>query len=161
MHASGQIATAALKAGANGYLTKDSESDLLINAIRRVASVSIVHFAGRQNFRDRVEVTEIASTSGPPHHLSFDRKVLLRSWCRCEFIRTTVTPGANEFAPTSELSPRAASWNSPPAPFFKVIGGEARPLRLQIPRRSSVECPRRLMGFLTVNLDSLIKPSTR
>lgn len=37
MHAEGQIASRALKAGASGYLTKDSEPEILIGAIRKVA----------------------------------------------------------------------------------------------------------------------------
>ncbi len=37
MHAEGQIASRALKAGARGYLTKDSEPEILIEAIRKVA----------------------------------------------------------------------------------------------------------------------------
>jgi DNA-binding NarL/FixJ family response regulator len=38
MHADAQIAARAIKAGAQGYLTKDSEPDLLLQALRRVAS---------------------------------------------------------------------------------------------------------------------------
>jgi DNA-binding NarL/FixJ family response regulator len=38
MHVEGQIASRALKAGASGYLTKDSEPEILIGAIRKVAS---------------------------------------------------------------------------------------------------------------------------
>lgn len=37
MHQEDQFAVRALKAGASGYLTKDSASDLLVSAIRRVA----------------------------------------------------------------------------------------------------------------------------
>lgn len=37
MHAEGQIASRALKAGASGYLTKDSEPEILIGAIRKVS----------------------------------------------------------------------------------------------------------------------------
>ncbi len=37
MHAERQIASRALKAGARGYLTKDSEPEILIGAIRKVA----------------------------------------------------------------------------------------------------------------------------
>ena len=38
MHDTAQIATRALKAGANGYVTKDSEPEVLLNAIRKVAA---------------------------------------------------------------------------------------------------------------------------
>lgn len=37
MHNEPQIATRALRAGANGYITKDSEPEILLDAIRRVA----------------------------------------------------------------------------------------------------------------------------
>lgn len=38
MHVEGQIASRALKAGASGYLTKDSEPEILVGAIRRIAA---------------------------------------------------------------------------------------------------------------------------
>ena len=38
MHNTVQVASKALKAGANGYLTKDSDPDLLLNAVRKVAA---------------------------------------------------------------------------------------------------------------------------
>jgi DNA-binding NarL/FixJ family response regulator len=38
MHDTAQIASRALKAGANGYVTKDSEPEVLLNAIRKVAA---------------------------------------------------------------------------------------------------------------------------
>jgi len=38
MHDSAQIASRALKAGADGYVTKDSEPEVLLNAIRKVAA---------------------------------------------------------------------------------------------------------------------------
>jgi len=38
MHNAGKIAAAALKAGASGYLTKDSDPDRLVEAIHKVAS---------------------------------------------------------------------------------------------------------------------------
>lgn len=37
MHAEGQIASRALKAGASGYLTKDSDPEILVGAIRKVS----------------------------------------------------------------------------------------------------------------------------
>lgn len=37
MHVEGQIASRALKAGASGYLTKDSEPEVLLGAIRKLA----------------------------------------------------------------------------------------------------------------------------
>lgn len=38
MHIEGQIASRALKAGASGYLTKDSDPEILVGAIRKVVS---------------------------------------------------------------------------------------------------------------------------
>lgn len=38
MHNETQVATRVLKAGANGYITKDSEPDILVAAIRKVAA---------------------------------------------------------------------------------------------------------------------------
>jgi len=38
MHVEGQIASRALKAGAQGYLTKDSEPEILVEAIRKVSA---------------------------------------------------------------------------------------------------------------------------
>ena len=38
MHIEGQIASRALKAGATGYLTKDSDPEILVGAIRKVVS---------------------------------------------------------------------------------------------------------------------------
>lgn len=38
MHDTAQIASRALKAGANGYVTKDSEPEVLLSAIRKVAA---------------------------------------------------------------------------------------------------------------------------
>lgn len=38
MHNEAQVASRMLKAGANGYITKDSEPDILLGAIRKVAS---------------------------------------------------------------------------------------------------------------------------
>lgn len=38
MHAEGQVASRALKVGARGYLTKDSEPEILVGAIRKVSA---------------------------------------------------------------------------------------------------------------------------
>jgi len=38
MHNEGQIVSLALKAGATGYVTKDSETEILLSAIRRIAA---------------------------------------------------------------------------------------------------------------------------
>jgi DNA-binding NarL/FixJ family response regulator len=58
MHKVPQIAMHALRAGANGYLTKDSEPEILLSAIRKVA--------GGGRFIDSVLAEEIAYNSTFP-----------------------------------------------------------------------------------------------
>jgi DNA-binding NarL/FixJ family response regulator len=45
MHNEPQVATRVLKAGANGYITKDCEPDVLLAAIRKVAAQGPLHCA--------------------------------------------------------------------------------------------------------------------
>ena len=69
MHAEQQYAVRALKAGASGYLTKDSASAQLIGALRKVAAggvhVSEAAAAG---------LVSAASGDGPPHARLSDRE---------------------------------------------------------------------------------------
>jgi DNA-binding NarL/FixJ family response regulator len=58
MHADVQIASRAIKAGASGYLTKDSEPELLLDAIRQVARGG--------NFIDPSLATRLVFDSGQP-----------------------------------------------------------------------------------------------
>ncbi|HWQ37225.1 MAG TPA: response regulator transcription factor [Burkholderiales bacterium] len=70
MHGEQQYAARALKAGASGYLTKDSASDQLLRAIRKVA-------AGGVHISDTAAASLIASTGAvdaPPHALLSDRE---------------------------------------------------------------------------------------
>ena len=71
MHQEEQYAVRALKAGAQGYITKESDSELLVAAIRRVAK-------GGVHISDRVAelmVRGIRPTDKPqPHNLLSDRE---------------------------------------------------------------------------------------
>jgi DNA-binding NarL/FixJ family response regulator len=70
MHGEQQYAARALKAGASGYLTKDSASEQLLGAIRKVA-------AGGVHISDAVAASLIADRgdgSSPPHTLLSDRE---------------------------------------------------------------------------------------
>lgn len=70
MHGEQQYAARALKAGASGYLTKDSASEQLLRAIRKVA-------AGGVHISDAAAASLIAGTGAadaPPHSLLSDRE---------------------------------------------------------------------------------------
>ena len=70
MHNEGQVVSRALRAGAAGYVTKDSEPEVLIAAIRKVAA------GGR--FIDPSLVDKVVFDAGggdaPPHELLSDRE---------------------------------------------------------------------------------------
>ncbi len=71
MHNEGQIVTRALKAGAAGYVTKDSEPEILLAAIRKIA--------GGGRFIDPTLVDTVVFESvradGDPHELLTDREL--------------------------------------------------------------------------------------
>ncbi len=70
MHGEDQYASRALKAGASGYLTKDSASAQLVGAIRKVA-------AGGVHISDAVAASLISAVAGgdaPPHAALSDRE---------------------------------------------------------------------------------------
>ena len=71
MHEEEQYAVRALKAGAAGYLTKESASDQLVAAIRKVAAggVFISSAVGEQ-----LALGAMAQTEGPPHTALSDRE---------------------------------------------------------------------------------------
>ena len=71
MHEEEQYAVRALKAGAAGYLTKESASDQLVAAIRKVAAggVFISSAVGEQ-----LALGAMAQTDGPPHTALSDRE---------------------------------------------------------------------------------------
>jgi DNA-binding NarL/FixJ family response regulator len=71
MHHEEQYAVRALQAGASGYLTKESDGDLLVAAIRRVASGG-VHLSDKVT---EMMVRGIRPASDPlPHNLLSDRE---------------------------------------------------------------------------------------
>ncbi len=71
MHHEEQYAVRALQAGASGYLTKESDGDLLVAAIRRVAGGG-VHLSNKVT---EMIVRGIRPTSDPlPHNLLSDRE---------------------------------------------------------------------------------------
>jgi DNA-binding NarL/FixJ family response regulator len=67
MHGEQQYAARALKAGASGYLTKDSASAQLIGALRKVA-------AGGVHVSDTAAASLVAGVSGAPHEALSDRE---------------------------------------------------------------------------------------
>ena len=72
MHGEQQYAARALKAGASGYLTKDSASAQLIGALRKVAG-------GGVHVSDTAAATLVAGAGGTPHEALSDREfVVLR-----------------------------------------------------------------------------------
>jgi DNA-binding NarL/FixJ family response regulator len=70
MHGEQQYAARALKAGASGYLTKDSASEQLVGAIRKIAAggVHITEAAAASL------VAGVAATEGPAHARLSDRE---------------------------------------------------------------------------------------
>ncbi len=72
MHNEPQVAARVLKAGAHGYVTKDSELDVLLTAIRRVAS------GGRyivQELAEQLVFDRSANDDRPVHTLLSDREL--------------------------------------------------------------------------------------
>ncbi len=72
MHNEAQVATCVLKAGANGYVTKDSEMDVLLGAIRRVAGGG--KFIAPELAEKLVFDTSMSSEK-PPHTSLSDREL--------------------------------------------------------------------------------------
>lgn len=71
MHEEAQYATRALRAGAAGYLTKDSGSGLLISVIRKIAAGGI-HLS--QEMAEKMARDLIPDSDHPPHTLLSDRE---------------------------------------------------------------------------------------
>jgi len=71
MHDTAQVASRALKAGANGYVTKDSEPEVLLSAIRKIAA------GGRfisGEVAQKLALLATASGDGLPHNALSDRE---------------------------------------------------------------------------------------
>ncbi len=71
MHEEEQYAVRALKAGAAGYLSKESASDQLVAAIRKVAAGGAYITAA---VAEQLALGAMANTSGPPHAALSDRE---------------------------------------------------------------------------------------
>ena len=71
MHEEEQYAVRAIKAGAAGYLTKDSASDQLIAAIRKVAAGGAYITAA---VAEQFALGAMANNDGPPHAALSDRE---------------------------------------------------------------------------------------
>jgi two-component system, NarL family, invasion response regulator UvrY len=71
MHPEDQYAVRALRAGAAGYLTKESATDELISAIRKIYKGGNYVSAG---LAEKLALDLIVDTSKPPHELLSDRE---------------------------------------------------------------------------------------
>jgi DNA-binding NarL/FixJ family response regulator len=67
MHGESQYAARALKAGAAGYLNKDSAAEALLSALRKIA-------AGGVHIADAVAASLLQSADKPPHEALSDRE---------------------------------------------------------------------------------------
>ncbi len=99
MHAEAQIAARAIKAGARGYLTKDSEPELLIDAIRQVGRGG--------NFIDPALATQLvfemgSTTDEAPHANLTNREYQV-------FLALVQGRGQVEIAQELNLSPKTVS----------------------------------------------------
>ena len=97
MHNEPQVAARALKAGASGYVTKDSEPDMLVAAIRKVAGGGryiVPELAAQLVFDDAV--------ADPPHAQLSEREL--------EVLRLLVSGlGVSEIANQLFISPKTVS----------------------------------------------------
>jgi DNA-binding NarL/FixJ family response regulator len=71
MHEEEQYAVRSIRAGASGYLTKESASKELINAIRRVGQGRLYINA---SVAERLALDTMATHDGPPHKSLSDRE---------------------------------------------------------------------------------------
>jgi DNA-binding NarL/FixJ family response regulator len=71
MHEEPQYAVRAIKAGASGYLTKDSASSLLVSAVRKVAAGGA--FISTE-VAEQLALDAMPGTEGPPHRSLSDRE---------------------------------------------------------------------------------------
>ena len=71
MHAEHQYAVRAIKAGASGYLTKDSASTQLVSALRKVAAGGAVISA---EVAEQLAHSAMPQAEGPPHTALSDRE---------------------------------------------------------------------------------------
>lgn len=99
MHNEPQVAARMLKAGANGFITKDCEPDILLTAIRKVAA------GGKYIAPDLAEAMvfdAMCTTLRPLHHLLSERE-------RVIFKLLTSGKGVNEIALQLSISNKTVS----------------------------------------------------
>lgn len=99
MHNEPQVAARALKAGANGYITKDCEPEILMTAIRKVAA------RGKYIDPDLAEkmVFDVTSSAPrPPHNLLSERELEV-------FRLLTAGQGVNDIATELAISNKTVS----------------------------------------------------
>jgi DNA-binding NarL/FixJ family response regulator len=97
MHAESAVASRMLKAGASGYITKDSEPEQLIGALRKVAS------GGRYIGPELAESLAFGDGAGKaPHELLSDRESQV-------FIQLASGKSLKAIARDLDLSPKTAS----------------------------------------------------
>ena len=125
MHQEDQFAVRALKAGASGYLTKDIASELLVSAIRRVAS------GGKHISRTLAEklAYEIDPyKESPAHELLSDREFQV-------FRMITEGKQINEIAQELMLSPKTVSTHKHRLMEKLNIGNNAELIQYAIAKR--------------------------
>jgi len=97
MHAEGAVASRMLKAGASGYITKDSEPEQLIGALRKIAS------GGRYIGAELAESLAFGDAAGKaPHELLSDRESQV-------FLQLAGGKSLKAIARDLDLSPKTAS----------------------------------------------------
>jgi DNA-binding NarL/FixJ family response regulator len=97
MHAESPVASRMLKAGASGYITKDSEPEQLVGALRKVAG------GGRYIGAELAEKLAFGDSSGrPPHELLSERESQV-------FIQLASGKTLKAIARDLQLSPKTAS----------------------------------------------------
>jgi len=119
MHNEPQVAARVLKAGANGYVTKDAELDLLLGAIRRVAG------GGRYIVPELAEklVFDQTLAGGPPPHTQLSGREL-------EVLRLLVAgKGVNEIAAQLFISNKTVSTHKTRLLEKLNLGGTAELVR--------------------------------
>lgn len=99
MHGECQVAARAIKAGAAGYLTKDSEPEILLAAIRQVAAGG--HYISPE-LASRLAFASSSDTAGNPHLSLSDREYQV-------FMLLASGHGLNEIADEFHLSAKTIS----------------------------------------------------
>jgi DNA-binding NarL/FixJ family response regulator len=123
MHAEGPIASRMLKAGASGYITKDSEPEELVGALRKVAA------GGRYIGADLAEQLAFGNGDGKPlHELLSDRETQV-------FFLLASGRSLKAIAKELQLSPKTASTYKTRIMQKLKLGSEAELIRYALAHR--------------------------